>query len=116
MRQTLLVVLFLCSCTPVDSMLGTFNATVSGMDMNTSPTSSTSTVGGTGTLAVTADKEHVGCTLTFGQENYLCVVKATRATSTPLQLDVAGGQTCHFGNVTAVTTEGKVTVDKETCT
>src|SRR3954466_7926095 len=98
MRPLLFVVLFACSCTPVDSFVGTYAVTVTGKDTNTAPNTNSTDVTGTGTLAITADKLHDGYFLTFGQVGYLCSLKATKSTAMPTQLDLPDMQTCVLPN------------------
>jgi hypothetical protein len=114
MRATLLAVLALCSCTPLDPLIGTFNATVSGADTDTAPTARTTTVSSTATLVVTADKEHVGYLITVAEANYMCRLKAVKDTSATLQLKLSDGQTCQIGNATATLTSGTLSLDKDT--
>lgn len=114
MRPLLLVMIICSACTPLDPLLGTYNVTVTGTDTQTAPTNSTANVTGPGTLAITSDKERVGYVITFGQEGYLCRVKATRNATEPAKLDVPDGQTCIIGGFTATTTDGSVSVDKDT--
>ncbi|MBK7862034.1 MAG: hypothetical protein IPJ65_26125 [Archangiaceae bacterium] len=118
MRSALIAVALLCSCTPVDNLVGAFNVTVSGMDMQTAPGMSTSTVAGTGTLTVNANKEKTGYVISFGESNYQCVLTGTRNSAEPLQVDIPDMQTCHIANgnanATAVTTDAKLSLDKAT--
>lgn len=113
MRPLLLAVLFACSCAPADQLVGAYHATVTGMQVQTTPSNSTQTVTGTGTLAVSGDKERMGYVIVFG-EDYLCRLRGTKAASTPLVLDIADGQTCEIGGTTATTTDGKVSIDEQT--
>lgn len=114
----LAVAALLAGCSSYDPLVGTYTATVTGTDMQTSPTSSTSNVSGTGTLAITATKTLHAYVVTFGQNGYLCTLQATESTTTPRQLELAGGQQCHIefpgGNFTATTTQGSVTLDPVT--
>lgn len=119
MRPLLLAVLFASACVPPDPLVGTYNATVTGTDMQTAPNNASTTVSGTGTLAVTQTKaDPMKYQVTFGQSTYQCTVSGTRNAMNQLLIDLAGAQQCHIdfsgGNFTATTNMGTVTVDKET--
>ena len=116
MRRPVLFALVVASaCTPADPFVGTYNATVTGMETETAPRSQTRTITGMGTLAVTQNKEQTGYLVTFG-ENYLCRLLGTRSTATPAEIDIADGQACNISGFTGTTTDAKVTVDTQTMT
>lgn len=116
MRLPLFAVLFVSACAAPDPFVATYNVTVTGTDMQTAPSTATNNVTGTGSLAVTTDKELMGYLLTFGQEGYLCRLRATKSTATPPELNITDGQSCAIGAATATTTGGKVTLDTSTMT
>src|SRR5262245_45574560 len=103
MRSHLWVALLACACAP-DPFIGSYDAGVTGTDTQTAPTAATSTVSGTGFLAITGSKvDPQTYFLTFGQDGYYCALKATKG-SEPLQLKIADTQSCKVGAFTFITT------------
>src|SRR5581483_1677900 len=99
MRPILMLTLLAAACTSVDPLVGTYSVTVTGMDMVTTNPTSTSTVSGSGTVAITHGLATVpgGYDITIAQSDLTaCTLKATVDEKDPLTINGASGQTCTF--------------------
>lgn len=118
----LAVVTLLAGCAP-DPLPGTYNFTISaGSDTTTAPSTSTSSpVGGTGTLAVTAaaptqGQQAQGYILTLAHSDSTpCVLTGTASTQTPMSIAIKTPQTCTLRaggtSVTATINSGTATLN-----
>jgi hypothetical protein len=107
MRSLLLLAVVLSACgVPYDPLVGSFNFTLTGTEMQTMPSNQNSTTTGTGTIAIThgiAEKSYV---LTVAEtDSNPCTLRGTRNEMDPNTIDIASAQMCHFtaggGSITA---------------
>jgi hypothetical protein len=98
---------------PVDALVGSYSFMVTGTDTENAPTSSSSTVSGTGTIAVTHAYDVGKYAITIAEvSSTACTLVGTANENDPTIMDIPTGQTCTLqltdGEVIATITTGGV--------
>jgi hypothetical protein len=117
MRSLLLLLPLLAACGP-DPVLGTYNFMVTGMDNQTSPSNSTSTASGAGTIAITKGLMDQNYDITIAQAgSTACTIHGTPDPKDALTVDITAGSTCALiaqsGSATATLNAGGTATVKE---